>query len=290
MVRFTIKSYVTWSIKVKLKSCPILNAAILSLLAISAIMCASLSACSKSEATMQRREVTSYVGKSIPVKTPLRMEMDCENGSIDVFKWTNKEVRLEITESLNGMDTEESMKERLKDFDISADESDGMLKVKTQYHGGGRNITGEMNMKIYIPKKVKELKIKQKYGELRFLDDLNCNLDINGESIDIVLNSFEGCLKSKMKLGSLRISEGKLLNGSDVLIGKGNIRIKSDLEAGGEYSFATDSGIIELLLPESLKVLFETVNPIEAYDCDPGENPAKVRFVCKQGKIIANKY
>lgn len=253
------------------------------------IFCICLSSCSSDSQSSHVREVFSYSEKSMIVKVPIRIEIAGGQGETDIYSWNLKKVGIEVTESIKGYKTEEELAPLFKYFKTGLKENSGTVTVTSVYKGDNGNVTGFADMKVYLPKKVAGLKITQKTGKVRVLDDLGCSLEIIGGSLDVEINSIDGCISSKVDSGSLRVSEGRLGSGTSIRTGRGNIKLKVDLEPSGSYDIRTGSGLVEINLPESLDVVINDQYQTEG-NLAAGENPARMQVECDKGEIRISRY
>lgn len=243
-------------------------------------------------APLPRLEVSSYTEKTLEVGLPLHMDIDCESGTTEVYSWNRKEVKLEFTRTVRGNAERSELEKRLEGFDIDVgnDRTAGKLALKTRFKGGYGGTEGVLDIKLYIPKKTSGFSLVQKSGRLAFLDNFNGDLDIKAGKLSLDINKLKGKLTCKLDSGDLRVTAGELESESDVLIAKGNIRIKASYESPGSYSFKTGFGMLELCLPENTNAVFDTYGLAEAADFSAGENPSKFRLECGLGKINISKF
>jgi hypothetical protein len=277
MVTFTIRHYIARGDGMRLKLLMVLTA-----LAIILTSCGS--------GGLPRMEVSAYTEKTVETDIRLQMDIDCENGSTEIYRWNRNEVKLEITEIVRGNETKSALLKRLEDFSIDIEKEAGKLALKCRFRGGSKKVEGLLNLKLYIPKKTSSFSLTQKNGRLSFLDDFDGDININAGKLDLDINRLEGKLTCKLESGDLKVSSGELESGSGALIGKGNIRIKAFFEDSGAYSFKTGFGILELRLPEGANVVFDAYGPLEAGDFAAGEHPSRFRLESRLGRISVLKF
>lgn len=255
-------------------------------------LCTVFSACSgNKKANGPVKVISAYSEKTDEAILPLQLDLNCENGNMEIYSWNKNEIKYEMTRHIKGSGAKEVLQKCLDNFSITIGKEDNKSCLTCKYNGKN-SMPGEyeLDLKIFIPKKTTFINCIQEKGSLKFIDDLNCNINIDARAVDVEINSLDGKLLYTAKSGNLRISEGRMLNGSNVNIVKGNIRVKADFEAAGSYTFKTGMGIIELCMPEGLKAVFETVGQIEKVMYNERDNPAHFILENAIGKINVIRY
>lgn len=246
------------------------------------------------------RGVEEYIEKTIPVSGQARFEVEIESGNIEVYTWKKDEVKFEITKRIRGMENEDSLKEKLGDFGIDIKENGNVVSVKDFYRGTAKNSSDiNIGLRMYIPRKPGLFDCNLKMGKIVFFDDIRCNISIAVNMADVSINRMIGKLSLQADMCNLKISEGRILDGSSVKINMGNIYVKSEFEENGVYLFDTGMGNLEINLPEDSKVAFECVGSVEIDEVskvNEGNRPqeagqdAKVSLRSGMGRITVRRY
>lgn len=234
--------------------------------------------------------VSDYSEKTIETGTPLQMDIDCGNGSIELYSWNKKEVKFEITRTVRGREEREYLLKRLDGFKLDIGAEAGRVYLKSGFTGGRGHVEGLADFRIYIPKKTAAIRLVQKDGSLHFLDDFNGDISVEAGDLAVDINRLEGKLTCKLDRGDVDVSSGELGNGSSVRVENGNIRIKAAFEEAGSYNIGTGFGILDLCLPEETNAVFEAYGMLEAADFSEGERPSRFRLESKTGKISIQKF
>lgn len=239
---------------------------------------------------LPRMTVSDYSEKTVEAGIPLQLDIDCGNGDIEVYSWNKKEVKLEITRTVQGREDRNKLLQRLDDFKLDIGGEGDRLSLKSSFKGGGRLVEGRTDLRIYVPKKTASFKLVQKGGRLHFLDDFNGDVSVEADRLDLDINRLEGKLTCDLDRGDVNISSGELGDGSSVLVENGNIRIKAAFEESGSYNIRTGFGILELSLPEETNAVFDAYGVLEAADFSEGERPSRFRLESKAGRISIRKF
>lgn len=238
-----------------------------------------------------KREVSQYSEKTINVEQPVELELTGDSNNVEIYSWNKKEVKFEITKRVRGIYTKNVMEKKLNDFKINIKNESNKISFISQYKGSIKNAADRsVDLKIYIPKKVKSMNYKLDTGTLKIYDDVNCGLNAVLSMVNTEINKFNGLINLKADMGDLRISNGKIASGSSIVINMGNIRIKSEFENEGDYNFETNMGNIDINLPKDTQVKLETIGSVETDVFKPESDSAKIRARSGMGKITITKY
>lgn len=251
-----------------------------------------ISGCSVSTVEIgPKKEVNSYSEKTVEVKASPEVNMSCDSSNIEVYTWDKKDVKFEITKRVRGVQDKETLEKKLEDFKIDLSEKDNKVFFKSEYRGKDKNpVDRSVDIRVYLPKSIKLLNCKLDIGNIKFLDDISgvLNADINMANMEI--NRFDGIINVKGDVGNVKISNGRISGKSSIVKNIGSISIKAEFKENGEYFFKTETGNIDLWLPQNSKISFESVGSLEVNEFNEYLYPTKVKVSTSMGKIAIKKY
>lgn len=238
------------------------------------------------------RETVSYCEESVEIDYPLILNVVCDTGNIEFYSWGRNEIKFEITKKIRGIQEKKVLDKRLKGFSIVLEKDRHEVSFRSAYRGYLRKDEDRsLDLRVYLPQRVEELNLKLDRGKIRMYDDIKCQLKADVNMANLSINSFKGYLDIKADVCDLRIDNGRILNGSRVLVNMGSIRIRAEFEKDGDYSFVTNTGDICLLLPADSNVGFETTGIVEANEFTNSAGlPAGIKASSGMGKIEIKKY
>ena len=255
------------------------------------IYCLTLSGCASSNDIGPKREVSEYSEKTLKVEQLLELGLISDSGDIEVYTWDKDMVKFEITKIIRGTKDSADLEKKLKDFNISVSQDQAKVALKCEYKGDIKSQSDRrVDLKIYIPKKIKSIDYKIDTGNIKFLDDIKGELkgDTNMANVDI--NRFEGQISLKGSMGNVNIANGKISGNSSITEDMGSISVKSGFEDNGSYAFAVNIGNIDLKLPSDSHISFESVGQLEINEFPDAAYPAKMKLSSGMGKISIRRY
>ena len=230
------------------------------------VLCILAVSCSE-EKKLPMRKVTEYTEKMVETKLPLQLKLDCENCKLEIYRWKKQMVKFEYTTSVTGEYSEERLAEQLESFTIKTMASDSDVTFKSSYNGGMRT-NGSLELRVYIPKRTERIELVCKKGNLKLFDDMEGELLIRGEKLDVDINRLDGRLECSIEEGDVRLTAGKLSDGSMIKTVRGNICIKAEYDPAGIYHFIAKEGLLDVFLPKNLNVIFNHDFPSEYVDAE----------------------
>lgn len=236
--------------------------------------------------TERRQEASSYEEKTVDAKSSLQLGIDCDYAEIEAYSWDREQVKFEITRRLRGNSSKEKLTDKLDKLEAKINAKKNNITIS-----GSCRLQGAaypdccLEIRIYTPRKINNIDCRLKSGRIKFFDNIRCNVNFDLKNANLEINSLEGKISFKADSGAVRISSGKLENGSTIQMGKGNVNIKASCVEGGEYSVNTQNGIIKLELPAELNAAFEYPGSDQAAEADYNTRPAKFRLKSGVGKI-----
>jgi len=238
-----------------------------------------------------KTEVISYDEKIITVANPVEIAITGQTGNIEVYNWDEKEVKFEITKKIKGS-KDENINEKLKNIRIISNiKGETDISFEWKYEGPNKGpLDKSVDLKIYLPKKVRLIKYKLDIGKIKIYDDVKYDIFADLNMANIEINKFEGRLNIKGEMSNLKISGGLIKSGSSVKLNMGNINIKAECEVNGSYEFETRMGNIDLALPVNSSVSFENNGYVQINEFEAEEYPTKIKIKSEMGRICINKY
>lgn len=238
-----------------------------------------------------KKEVSLYSEKIVEAGGPLVLDIFCDSGNIEMYTWDKDGVKFEMTKRVRGTESEEILSQKLNNFNIDINENENKIIFKSEYKGKDKNpIDKSIDLKIYVPKAEKTLNLKLDIGNIKFYDDIKgvLNADINMANMEI--NRFVGVVNIEGDVGNVKISSGKISGKSSIVKNIGNISVKAEFEEGGDYTFKTGTGNIDLMLPYGSKVSFESVGELEVNEFNDFNHSTKAKVETSMGKIAITGY
>jgi hypothetical protein len=238
-----------------------------------------------------KRGVEEFLEETIPVSDIPSFYVSIDSGNLEVYSWDKNEVKLEITKRIRGPEEEELLKEKLGDFIIDIKEEENKVSVKAAYKGSFKSpVDRSTDITMYIPKKTGFFDCNVKVGQIKFFDDIRCNLNFVIDMANVDINRLIGKLTLKADICDLKVSGGRLFEDSSVKINMGNIYVKSEFVDEGFYSFDTGMGSLEVNLPDGSLVSFECLGSLEVNEFGDVRHDARVSLRSGMGKIAVRKY
>lgn len=220
-----------------------------------------------SEVKLPVRNSAEYAEKTVEVKLPLQLKLDCENCDVEIYCWKGQDVKFEYTTSVTGRYTTEELTKKLEHFGIKALSSHRKVIFGSKYTQSSK-AEGKIELRVYIPQKTESIELSCKKGKLKIFDDVEGELAIRADILDVDINRFDGKLNCSIKEGNVRLTAGKLSDGSSIETGRGNIHVKAEYEPSGAYSFIAQEGLLDIFLPRDLNVAFTDDFPLEYADAE----------------------
>ena len=251
------------------------------------ILCIALTACrSVDSSTEPRQEVSSYEERIIDANLPVQLKLDCDYGEFEVYNWDRKQVKFEITRRIRGSKKKELLEKQLDKQKIEIQKEEKLISLKGKAGVESADYPDCcVVVRIYVPRRVVEIDCYLVEGQMRFLDDMKCNLKISAKKADVEVNSLEGNIKYIADEGWVRISAGELGKDSGIWTGKGNIFVAAACIEGGEYTMDTGNGMIRLEIPKDMEAVFEYLGADENINSQEITNPARFKLRSGIGKI-----
>lgn len=245
----------------------------------------------KEEIWGTKREVVSYGERILEIERSPEISINLDSGNIEIYSWRENSVKFEITERVRGMEEKEVIEKKLKNFSIFTENENNIILISIKYEGVINNPADIFtDLRVYIPQKIRLLDCKLDIGKIKIYDDLRCMLKLNVDTVNVNINRFEGILAFSARMGDLRVSGGKILKGSTINTGMGNILIKAEIESSGDYHFGTGVGNIELSLPEKSNFMLQCEGNLRKNEFLYNQKGALVMINNQMGEITVEKY
>jgi hypothetical protein len=188
------------------------------------------------------------------------------------------------------MESEDILKKGLDDFRIEFKQENNDFYFISSYNGPIKNqIDRAVDLSITVPKDIKSISCQLDVGKIKIHDDIKCELKLKINMANIDINRFDGIISLEADMSDLRISGGRLKDGSNVKINMGNIQVKAELEEGC-YDFDTNMGNIDLSFPAKSDINLETIGTVEQNEFISSSSLVSLRVRSGMGRIEIKKY
>jgi hypothetical protein len=245
----------------------------------------------KEEICGSKKEVVSYYKKILGTDGSPEINIRLDSGNIEIYSWCEETVKFELTKKVRGMQKTEILKKKLDNFLVSTENEDNSIFLNVRYNEVIDNPADILSdLRVYIPKKLGLLNCKLGVGKIKIYDDLRCMLKIDVDTANININRFEGILSFKAQMGDLNIAGGRILKGSAINTGMGNILIKAEIESSGNYQFETGMGNIDLSLPEKSNIMLQYEGNLQKNEFLYSQKGALIKIKNQMGRIAVKKY
>ncbi len=240
----------------------------------------------------QLNSISRYSFDEMEASKPATLELDCDKSFISIFCWNRAEIRLETTETLIAYMDKEILENKLEGFNTGLTTVNG----KTVLNSGFEGKTGEFDncytkISIYVPRDIRSIKGVIEEGSISLMDDLNCDLDITGDSLDIIINCLQGMVECHTGNGDIWINNGLIRKNMDIITEIGNINVKSGFETPGTYNLKTGAGIIDIMVPEELNASFgDGTGYLDEAGVDDETDSAVFNLISMTGMVRFGRY
>ena len=239
-----------------------------------------------------KKESISFNEKIFTVDTPFDIEIISDVSNVEIFIWDENSVKFEMIKRIKRVyNSEEDIKKEYEKFKIITEQKEDKIYFKNEYVGSKINpLDQSLDLKIYMPKKAKSVKISLELGKIIIQDDLKCDINANLNMANMEIKNMEGLINFEGDMSNIKILGGTLYNGSKININMGNIDVKFKYQEGGNYEFITKTGNIDLYLSENSKINLDAEGYVQKNEFEKGNFPTKVRVKTDMGRICINKY
>lgn len=242
-----------------------------------------------------KKESISFDEQIFSFEQPPKIEIIGDTSNIEIFNWDGKDVKFEIFKKVKRTyNSEKELKADYDKFNLTTEHTKDKISFDFKYKASKSEtknpLDQAMDLKIYIPKKIKSLTIKLDLGKIIVHDDLNCNVFAELKAVSMEIKKLQGVLDFKGDIGNIKLSNGKIYDGSNIKVNTGNIDLKFDYETGGHFEFATKIGNIDLSMPSSSQINLDSSGYLQKNELVIGEYPTKIKTITDVGRICINKY
>lgn len=237
---------------------------------ISIFMLFFVAGCANDTVTSINR-MAEYGEKTLEAELPLKLNVECACSNIEIYSWNKQQVKFEFTKSITGYLEKQKLEKYLKEMKIYTDVSGSKVSFTSTFEKSDK-IRSELELRVYIPYRIEEVSISCSEGKLRVCDHLKCSLLITGGILDTTINKISGRLNASIEKGNVRISAGKLLDGTIISTEDGNVYVKTLYEPSGEYSIYSGTGALDINIPKELNARIIDYLPADYYDNNTKED------------------
>lgn len=248
--------------------------------------------CGDKYKAISKHAATTYKNSSFEIARGVNtLNINLDSGNLQIYCWDNKEIQMELKHAVVDFKTIEGLEKLLKEFDVTNEERKNAFMLSVEYRNKiAKNQNIYSDLKITIPKRIKNLNITQKSGSLAIEDKYEGNLTAQLDEVNSEIKSMKGQLKLKCKNGNVRLNSGKLQNRSYADVDAGNIFIKTECQQKSNYLFKTNAGNVDLNFPVSSDILVQSLGTILNNQFSGMEGTIKIETSTKMGKISVNRY
>lgn len=256
------------------------------------LMLTIISGCQNENTAIPKRGTSMYDDSLINLSKDTRtIDIDLDSGNLQIYCWENKKIKLEVKHTIRDNKTNEELEELLKKFSIESKEKDNTLFLKADYDGTIKKPQDiYSDIKITIPKQIKNLNVTQQYGNIIIRDKFEGNIEAELDCVNSEIKSLKGQLLFECNKGNFRLNSGKLINESYVNINSGNIYVKAQCQEKSNYSFKTKNGNIRLYFPIDSNIKMNSTGTVNNNQFDGIDGDIEVKACTKIGKISVNGY
>ena len=187
-------------------------------------------------ATESRSQDSREIDKTVALKTNGELIIDTYKGSITITTWDKAQVGIHAKIEADEEFDSKYAAEKVKDTEIRVDESDGRVKIKTDYdnvreHSRGfwslfDDVSGSLpfvHYTITMPRTA-NLRIKD-YKSQTSVTELSAAIDINTYKGEVAISKIAGSLKLETYKGEVNVSFAKLSEKCRFETYKGKLKI-----------------------------------------------------------------
>jgi DUF4097 and DUF4098 domain-containing protein YvlB len=261
-------------------------------LLILAVLLIFLFGCENSETTAVKHEVSKFRDSEFDTAKGIHyVNINIDSANFKIYFWDKKEIRVEAKHTIRDNKTIEKLEKLLDKYSITSENKEDTYFLTVKYNGRIDNPEDiYTDIKLTIPRKIKEVNITQQAGNLIFEDKYTGNINANLTSVNTELKSLKGQIILECKKGNMSLNSGTLLNNSSVKINNGNIRIKAQCQSRSEYSFETETGNIELNFPIDSDILLQSSGRVKYNQFCGIDGNIHIKTSAKTGEISASGY
>jgi hypothetical protein len=248
------------------------------------LACAAVSCEKKSAGTFRHIEV--YGKETVNSRTAAELFVEIENGKIEVYTHDSNDIIFETAIKASGTGDEDSIRKNIlaAGYSIKSDNA----KIVFKYPGNKKSkdlYNVSTNVIVYIPVRTKNINIRVEKGNIIFHDNVKCDIDINVITAGVNISRLIGRLRIGGKVGNVRISSGKLKDGSHISMETGNLHIAAEEYQPGTYTFETEKGNITVIIPAKSEVTFENLGIVRENYSSASEHAVKISLRSDIGEI-----
>lgn len=248
--------------------------------------------CADKKTVIPKHGTSIYNDSSINLSRDTKtLDINIDSGNLQVFCWDKKNIKVETKHTVRDNKTNEELEELLKKYTLVSKEKENTLFFTDAYDGTIKDPQDiYSDIKLTIPKKIKILKISQKYGSIIIRDKFEGDIEANLDYVNSEIKSLKGQLLYKCEDGNLRVSSSSLLGNSSVNINSGNIYVKAQCQKKSNYSFKTKNGNIELLFPTNSNIKLNNTGIVKKNAFQETDGDINVEADAVIGEISIDMY
>lgn len=233
--------------------------------------------------------ITVYGKEMVGSGMPAELTVEIENGEIEVYTHDSDKIVFETAIKASVAGDADSIKEKMLEAgytSYSIENNNGKIMFK---YPGNSKIKDLYDVRtdvvIYIPIRTKSVNIRAGKVSITFHDDVKCDIDISVNTAGIKIGRLNGRIRIDGKVGNVRISSGKLKEGSQIRVGSGNLYIAADEYQPGRYSFETEKGNITVINPKKSEATYENLGVVKESCYSGPDHTVKISLRSDIGEI-----
>lgn len=259
---------------------------------ISITMLIFLTGCGSNYTAASKQDASLYKNSDFEIsRLTDTVNINIDSGNVQIYCWDEKKIKLESKHTVRDYKTPEGLENLLKKYSIETSEQNKIFTVNIKYKASIRKDQDiYTDLKLTLPKRIKNLNINQQSGSFIIEDKYEGNLTARFDSVNSEIKTIKGQVNIKCSKGNTRVNSGKLSNGSYIDVESGNIFIKGECQEQSNYAFRTQAGNIKLFFPLNSDMLIESFGTVQNNQFSGVEGSIKVEAYAKMGKISVDGY
>ncbi len=251
-----------------------------------------MTGCGKQPDSLQKKSSIQFKNSSIELtKNVKALNINVDSGNITIFCWDEPDIKFEIKHTVRDYQTEEQLAKRLEKFSTETKTENGTCFIEVDYEGKIKEQDDVYSdVKLTIPRRIKELTIHQDSGSLRVEDKYQGGINAELVKVNTEIKSLYGLLNLQCEEGNIRLNSGILSNDSLVKVNSGNINIKTACQNNSVYTFQTNRGNVDLTFPKDAPINMDVYGTVTNNQFTGMEGNIAVIASTKFGKISVNGY
>jgi hypothetical protein len=248
--------------------------------------------CGDKDTKVLKHGVALYKNSSIEITKGINtVDINIDSGNLQIYCWDKQEIKFEAKHIIRDYETNEELEKQLKKYKVVSEEQENTFLFTVNYKGDIKNNKDiYTDIKLTIPRRIKNIKVSQQLGSLIIEDKFEGNIAAQLDSVNSEIKALKGKLLFKCEKGNLRLNSGKLTNESYADIKSGSIYLKAECQEQSKYSFQTQLGNVELNFPVNSNILLKSFGTVKNNQFTGVWGNIEIETSTKMGEISVNGY